>query len=274
MQVQPKSTLQTLLPLATESAGVCVLAVGLAVSAGLGCRNGTPSDSDQQTAADTDKRVRWEYVDDFPVRLAVYETVFWEPRDTDSLRELLRTTALVRDKTVLEIGTGSGLVSLACLRAGAARVIATDINPAAVANATYNAQQLSVAERFEARLVPRDRRTAFSVIAPDEKFDLIISNPPWENETPRAMADHALYDEDFQLLDSLFAGAREHLRPGGQVLLAYGSVEAIRLVQQQAPRHHWRVTILDARPLDDLPPVFLPGMLLRLEVNDAEPPRT
>ena len=58
--------------------------------------------------------VRVQYVDGFPERIAVFQTVFWEPRDTTSLRELIATTDLVRGKTVLEIGTGSGLVSLCC----------------------------------------------------------------------------------------------------------------------------------------------------------------
>ncbi len=219
--------------------------------------------SAQQFVGDTPV-TRWVRVEEFETELALFESVFWEPADTTSLRKLIRETPLVRGRKVLEIGTGSGLVSLACLRAGASAVLATDINPQAVRNAVYNAEKLGLLDRFEVRLVPRDDPTAWSVIRDDEQFDLIISNPPWENARPETVADFALYDTDFRLLRSLLAGARSHLRPGGKVLLAYGCVDAIRTIERIAPEYGLTVRRLDTRQLDELPEVFLPGMLLEL----------
>jgi hypothetical protein len=57
----------------------------------------------------------YRWVEDLPRDLAQFQTVFWDPRDTESLRQLIRETALVRDKTILEIGSGTGLLSLCCL---------------------------------------------------------------------------------------------------------------------------------------------------------------
>ena len=51
--------------------------------------------------------------------LVQFETVFWEPPDTKSLRKLIFETDLVHDKAVLEIGSGTGLISLCCLQSGA-----------------------------------------------------------------------------------------------------------------------------------------------------------
>jgi len=206
----------------------------------------------------------WEYVDGFPGKIAVFDTVFWEPRDTESLRELIRTTSLVEGRDVLEIGTGSGLVAIACLKAGAARVVATDVNSLAIENARYNAQMLDVFDRLEVRQVPLQEPGAFSVIATDERFDLIVSNPPWEDQPPREISEYALYDAQFTLLESLLSGLRQHLLPGGKALLAYGCVSAIRQIQELAPQHGLRVQVLDDRPLDQLPEVFLPGMLLEV----------
>lgn len=159
----------------------------------------------------------WKYVDGFAEKIAVFQTVFWEPRDTNSLRELIETTDLVRGKTVLEIGTGSGLVSLCCLRAGAARVVATDVNPNAIGNANYNAHVLGVADRLETRLVPTGSPSAYGVLGPGETFDVIVSNPPWENARPRTINEYVLYDRDFQLLRSILSGARSRLNPGGRL---------------------------------------------------------
>ncbi|MFO0678673.1 MAG: 50S ribosomal protein L11 methyltransferase [Polyangiaceae bacterium] len=47
--------------------------------------------------------------------------------------------ALVRGRRVLDFATGSGLVALAAIRAGAARVTAVDLDPFAVAAAKVNA---------------------------------------------------------------------------------------------------------------------------------------
>lgn len=203
-------------------------------------------------------------VEDLPEPLALFETVFWEPRDTESLRRRIRESNQVRGKSVLEIGTGTGLLSLCCLQAGAEHVVATDVNPSAVVNARHNAERFDFTERLAVRLVSTNDSGAFAVIGEDEQFDLIISNPPWENGIPKKISEHALYDPGFQLLNSLLVSARLHLKPGGRIWLAYGSVDGIQQVQLLASRYRWELHWLDDRKLADLPPVFLPGLLLEL----------
>lgn len=79
---------------------------------------------------------------------------------------------------------------------------------------------------------------------------------------PNAWADYALYDPGFELLRSIMQDCRDHLRPGGRVLLAYGCVQAIRAARRMAPEMDMQVLILDERDPDSLPDLFLPGMLL------------
>ncbi|MHC4398772.1 MAG: 50S ribosomal protein L11 methyltransferase [Planctomycetota bacterium] len=210
-------------------------------------------------------RIReWGEVEDFPKEIAVFETVFWEPRDTASLRAWIRNESAVKGKTVLEIGTGSGLLSLCCLAAGAEKVVATDVNRSAILNAQFNARQLGLSDRLELRLVPLRTPRAFAVFEDSETFDLIISNPPWEDAQPFGIDEYAYYDLDFELAYSLLEGLRRHLNPGGRALLAYGCVSAVRTVQKIAPEYGLEVRVLDDRDLDDLPEVFLPGMLLEV----------
>ena len=213
--------------------------------------------------------VRCEAVPPLLHDVAIMETVYWEPADTDSLRKRILSTPAIKGSHVLEIGTGSGLVSLCCLQAGAARVVATDLNPKAVHNVRFNAANYDD-DRLDARLVPRRNPGAWSVIQPDERFDFIISNPPWENNKPKSVEEFALYDPDFLLLDSLVTGARNRLRPGGRMWLAYGCVSAIRRIEMLAQKERLQFVQLDERTLDELPPIFLPGMLLELTVPSTE----
>lgn len=223
----------------------------------------TPNSGQRSAIADS-PIVGWHHVEGFAQPLAQFQTVFWDPRDTESLRRLIRETELVRGKTVLEVGTGTGLLALCCIQSGASKVVATDVNSAAILNARYNAESLGAGDRLETRLVSLAHSEAFSVIRPEERFDVIISNPPWENVRPAAISEYALYDEGFTLLRSLLRDLPQHLSPGGRMFLAYGSRDAIREVERLGKEYKLEVRILDDRSLDALPEVFLPGMLLEI----------
>lgn len=67
-------------------------------------------------------------------------------------RQILSNPKLVRGKSVLDFGTGSGVVAIAAAMAGAARVIACDIDPASLdataANAALNGVHLELTGDF------------------------------------------------------------------------------------------------------------------------------
>lgn len=198
-----------------------------------------------------------------------FESVFWEPDDTLSLRARIVDDSIASGRSVLEIGTGTGLIAILCQRHDAKRVVATDINPAAVANARYNAAMLDAEQGLEIRQVALDEPEAFSPIAAGERFDLILSKPPWEDGDVTRPAEYAFYDPDFALLDSLLEGLPRHLNPGGRCLLAYGHVPAIDRLLSRAGELGYEAEILDDRQLDSLPENFLPGMLI--EIRPASP---
>ncbi len=70
---------------------------------------------------------------------------------------------------MLEVGTGSGFISLHCAKAGA-MVTATDINPVAVDNARSNAKR----NNLQIDIVQTDLGSGIS-----GKFDIILFNPPY-----------------------------------------------------------------------------------------------
>lgn len=101
--------------------------------------------------------------DDFPhdalspeeMQWALNEPYYWPFCWASGLaqaRQILQHPALVRGKTVLDFGTGSGVVAVAAALAGAARVVACDIDPvsleATAANAALNGVTLELSDDF------------------------------------------------------------------------------------------------------------------------------
>jgi predicted nicotinamide N-methyase len=66
-------------------------------------------------------------------------------------RFLLDNPEIVRGREVLDIGSGSGIVAIAAARAGAARVVASDIDPFAAAAIDLNAALNGVSVAVESR---------------------------------------------------------------------------------------------------------------------------
>ena len=97
----------------------------------------------------------------------------YEPAEDTFL--LLESINIKPNDEVLEIGTGSGIIALSCAMKGA-NVICSDINPYAIeiTKQNYNENKHLLKGSFEIR-----QGNLFSVIKSDEKFDIIIFNPPY-----------------------------------------------------------------------------------------------
>jgi release factor glutamine methyltransferase len=124
----------------------------------------------------------------------------------------------LRGKTVVEVGAGSGILSLSAAKAGAISVTALDINPAAVEATNLNAAKngLVQVEAFQSDL--------FSAIPAERKFDVVISSPPSFSGEPRDDADRAWHaGPGYRDILPLFAQAAQRLQPHGRMYLLLSS---------------------------------------------------
>jgi release factor glutamine methyltransferase len=124
-------------------------------------------------------------------------------------------------------------------------VTAVDVSRRAVLTARINARLNGV----------RVRALRGDLLAPvgDERFDLIVSNPPYvpaEDDALPTRGPQRAWDagtDGRALLDRLCAAAPAHLRPGGALLLVHSSVCGLDPTVEQLEAAGLRVDVLDRR---------------------------
>jgi release factor glutamine methyltransferase len=160
-------------------------------------------------------------------RLVVYPTVF-HPRlflTSEFFARFLATINLT-GKRVADVGTGSGILALAAARAGAADVVALDINPNAVSAATDNARANGFGDRVTAVC-----SNLMAGLRPGLQFDVIISNPPYFSGEPRDIADRAwVAGPEYRDIIALFEQARQRLKPSGKMYVLLSSDADLHLL--------------------------------------------
>jgi len=151
--------------------------------------------------------------------LTVPPTVF-HPRFYVTSRffaEHIRTMELA-GKEVLEMGCGSGILSLVAARRGA-DVTALDINPLAVECTAFNAMANHVQDRIRAL-----QSDLFENLAAGTAFDYIVWSPPFY---PKETTDNASYAWNagigFEVISRFARAAGEYLRAGGTIVLLLSS---------------------------------------------------
>jgi SAM-dependent methyltransferase len=114
----------------------------------------------------------------------------------------LRATPLAMD-----IGTGTGVIAALLARRGVPQVLATDLDPRALACAAENIERLGLDDRVT--VLQAD------LFAPGAAA-LVVCNPPWLPARPGSPLERAVYDEDSRMLRGVQAGLAAHLAPGGE----------------------------------------------------------
>lgn len=121
--------------------------------------------------------------------------------------DLVAATPLPASTLAFDIGTGTGVLSAVLARRGVKRVVATELDPRALACARENLQRLGVAAKVE--VVQAD-------LFPDGRAPLVVCNPPWVPARASSPIERAVYDEGSAMLRGFLSGLAAHLEPGGE----------------------------------------------------------
>jgi release factor glutamine methyltransferase len=139
--------------------------------------------------------------------------------ETEQLVEVVLGWARAQERgelTALDIGTGSGAIALALLDEGPfTSVVATDASAAALGVAARNREIVGAMERLELRA-----GAYLEPVGREERFDVVVSNPPYVAEGERASLAPEV--ADWEPAEALFAGA--------------DGLDALRRIVAESPR--------------------------------------
>ena len=159
-----------------------------------------------------------------------------------------------------DIGSGTGLLAIILAQRGLKQVIATDLNPRAMACASDNFTRLGLSN------VQLQQADLFPTAAP--LANLIVCNPPWLPAKPSSPLEYAVYDANSAMLRGFLQGAKQHLAAQGEVWLILSDLAEHLQLRTRDELLGWFVAAglavkyrLDTRPKhgrsqDDTDPLF------------------
>jgi HemK-related putative methylase len=150
----------------------------------------------------------------------------------------LDANVVAADAEILDMGTGSGICAVFAAKY-ARRVVAVDINAAAVRCAAINASLSQLEYKIEVR-----HGDLFEPVAP-ERFDLVLFNPPFLRGTPKSDRDRAWRSSD--VAERFAAGLGDHLKPGGSALVLLSSFGDAASFLNEFCKHDFAISLLASR---------------------------
>lgn len=131
-------------------------------------------------------------------------------------------------KSAIDVGVGSGVLSLQLVKYGFQKVFASDSNPNAIIGLREYMGETKLSRKLEL-----DFGHLFAVW--EKQTELIVFNPPWLPEMREVdSADDAIY-YDKALFPEFFEEAKKRLLPEGKLLIIFSNLAKITKVTNEHP---------------------------------------
>ena len=155
----------------------------------------------------------------------VFKNVFWPFTDSQVLTKNMKVNP---GDSILDVGTGSGVLAIFAANKGAGQVLAVDINPNAVKCAKVNVKKHGFKDIIEVRL-----SDVYENIKNNEKFDLILANLPCRDKKASDLVEASMWDTNLHAHKALISGAKKHLKEDGKIYLVnanFGPINKIKKI--------------------------------------------
>lgn len=171
----------------------------------------------------------------------VFPNTFWPYTDSHPLVLNLRVE---KGGSVLDVGTGSGVIGVFSAYKGAGRVLAVDVNPDAIRSATFNARQHGFENVMEVR-----QSDLFEKVG-DEQFDVITANLPFRDKPASDLVERSTWDTDFRTNATFFKEVDKYLNPGGRIYFSHASFGSLGEVERLAQEAGFSMRLLAEKTAD------------------------
>jgi release factor glutamine methyltransferase len=160
------------------------------------------------------------------------------PRTGEFLASQIDSRVVQPDWEVLDMGTGSGVCAVFAAK-HARRVVAVDINAAAVRCAGINALINHLDHKIDVR-----HGDLFGPVS-EERFDLVVFNPPFVQGAPKDDRDRAWRSDD--VAGRFASGLAARLKPAGSALVLLSTFGDGRIFLDEFRKHSFDVSVLAER---------------------------
>jgi release factor glutamine methyltransferase len=147
----------------------------------------------------------------------------WSPRYDWSSAFYIENFPDVEGLSFLEIGSGTGVISVYAGLQGASRVVAVDVNPDAVRNTQLNFERhgLNGAEVLLSEGFEQVRG----------RFDIVTWNAPYHGNRPSDPLERGCSDEDYRGIRAFFREVGDYLNAGGSIVFGFSESGDLSLIR-------------------------------------------
>lgn len=199
--------------------------------------------------------------------------VFWPQVDDSgigSCTPLLENYKINRGESVLDIGTGTGVIAIDAANRGASHVTGLDSNLQAAITAYRNAFNLAgrgfglysklwvyQSDMFSilgTPAYPRAPKNPLGEVLALPTFDVITGNLPFRNKPAHDEVEASMWDTDFRVHRRFFAEAHKYLKPEGRIYLAQANFGGVEEALALAEQHGYASRLIGATHMPDNDP--------------------
>lgn len=161
------------------------------------------------------------------INIKVREGVFSpNPSITNSTLLLLNHIKGIKNKYILDVGCGSGIVSIYCAMNGAKKVVASDVDIKAIENTKENLNLLGINDKVEVI-----KSSLFENI--HGKYDIICANLPINED---------LWDiKPKELVRRFIWQAKNYLKENGKIYLVWFSISDVNPIRKYCREKNYKI---------------------------------
>jgi release factor glutamine methyltransferase len=169
--------------------------------------------------------------------------IYQPAEDSYLLSNIIKSKLKGKNKSIaiLDMGSGSGIQTQTCNDLGFQNVISADINP-------------EVINHLKKKNFKTIQTNLFSKISKDQKFDLIIFNPPYLPEDKREPKDSMLNTtagkKGYEIITNFLKQARDYLSESGKIFLLFSSLSQPKTILDESKGLGYKSKLLSKEKLD------------------------